>query len=150
MFSFSLSPSHTHTHTHTHTHVHSFDEHSLIDLPTMIDFALSISGQEKLYYVGHSQGTMMGFAGFSHDQTLSSKIIAFYPLAPVTTVSHIKGLFSIIARLDKYAEVTGSYVCVCVCVCKINLFITSLTIHFIHSHYWTLLVLVNSFLTKVL
>ena len=102
----------------------------------MIDFALSISGQEKLYYVGHSQGTIMGFAGFSHNQTLSSKIIEFYALAPVTTVSHVKGLFSIIARLEKYAEVTGSCVCMCVCVCvKINLFITLLTIHFINSHY---------------
>ena len=116
----------------------------------MIDFALSISGQEKLYYVGHSQGTMMGFAGFSRNQTLSSKIIAFYPLAPVTTVSHIKGLFSIIARLDKYAEVTGSCVCMCVCVCEDKSFITLLTINFINSHFWTLLVLVNLFLTKVL
>ena len=118
MFFLSLSLSLSHKHTHTCTHVHSFDEHSLIDLPAMIDFALSISGQEKLYYVGHSQGTMMGFAGFSQNQTLASKIIEFYPLAPVTTVSHIEGLFSIIARLDKFAEVTGSYACVSVRVCN--------------------------------
>ena len=97
----------------------------------MIDFALSISGQEKLYYVGHSQGTMMGFAGFSHNQTLASKIIEFYPLAPVTTVSHIEGLFSIIAKSYKILEVTSSYACVIVCVCVINLFIALLHHYFI-------------------
>ena len=113
----------------------------------MIDFALSISRQEKLYYVGHSQGTMMGFAGFSRNQTLASKIIEFYPLAPVTTVSHIKGLFSIIARLDKYAEVTGS------CVCDKSFYnLTNYYFYliFIHSHYWMSLVLVNFFQTIVL
>ena len=33
----------------------SFDQHALVDLPTMLDKALQISQQQKLFYVGHSQ-----------------------------------------------------------------------------------------------
>ena len=101
----SFSHTHTHTHTHTYTHVHSFDEHALIDLPTMIDFALSISGQEKLYYVGHSQATTMGFIAFSCNQILALKIIEFYALAPAANSGHTKGLFTFMSKHYKELEV---------------------------------------------
>ena len=84
----------------------SFDQHSLIDLPTMIDYALSVSGQDSLYYVGHSQGTMMGFAGFSTNRTLASKVKGFFALAPVTTVKYIEGMFHYIAKYYKIIEVS--------------------------------------------
>ena len=71
----------------------------------MIDFALSISGQEKLYYVGHSQGTVMGFIAFSYNQTLMLKIIEFYALAPVTTDGHMMGMFGFLAKYFKEFEV---------------------------------------------
>ena len=79
----------------------SFDEHSLIDLPTMLDYVMANTGQKKVFYVGHSQGTMMGFAGFSHNKTLASYIQKFYALAPVATVKHIEGLFEWIAQFYK-------------------------------------------------
>ncbi|XP_003383462.2 PREDICTED: gastric triacylglycerol lipase-like [Amphimedon queenslandica] len=89
----------------------SFDEHALIDLPTMIDYALSVSGQNSTYYVGHSQGTMMGFAGFSSNATLASKIRGFFALAPVSTVKDIEGMFAYIAKIYKvlvpFFSVTG-------------------------------------------
>ena len=71
----------------------------------MIDFALSISGQEKLYYVGHSQGTTMGFIAFSYNHTLALKIIEFYALAPVANVGHVKGLFAFLSKYYKELEV---------------------------------------------
>ena len=74
-----------------------FDEHALIDLPAMVDYVLQVSGQKQLFYVGHSQGTIMGFAGFTHNQTLASRIKLFFALAPVTTVKHIKGAFRVMA-----------------------------------------------------
>ncbi|XP_077534433.1 gastric triacylglycerol lipase-like [Haemaphysalis longicornis] len=40
----------------------SFDQMAAIDLPTMIDFVLRRSLKTKLFYVGHSQGTMILFA----------------------------------------------------------------------------------------
>ena len=44
------------------------------DLPASIDYALMSSGQEQLYYVGHSQGSTIGFAGFSKNKELASKV----------------------------------------------------------------------------
>ncbi|KAL5475602.1 hypothetical protein EMCRGX_G025434 [Ephydatia muelleri] len=80
----------------------SFDEHALIDLPTMLNHALSVSGQSQLFYAGHSQGTVMGFAGFTANKTLASQINAFIALAPVTTVKHVEGALAVIAPFYKW------------------------------------------------
>ena len=78
-----------------------FDEHAQIDLPTMLDYVMKTTGQDELFYGGHSQGTAMGFAGFTFNQSLAQHIKAFFALAPVSTVKYIKGLFAFIAeKLD--------------------------------------------------
>ena len=71
----------------------------------MIDHVIKVTGQHKIRYVGHSQGTMMGFAGFSHNKTLASHIEDFYALAPVATVKNVKGLFEWISEFYKPIEV---------------------------------------------
>ena len=76
----------------------SFDEHSLIDLPAMIDYVLNYTNQTQLKYVGHSQGTLMGFLGFSANKALAAKIKIFAAMAPVLYVGHIKGLIKFIAE----------------------------------------------------
>ncbi|XP_054584959.1 gastric triacylglycerol lipase isoform X3 [Eptesicus fuscus] len=68
----------------------SFDEMAKYDLPATIDLILKTTGQEKLHYVGHSQGTTIGFIAFSTNPKLAKKIKAFYALAPVATVKYIK------------------------------------------------------------
>ena len=43
----------------------TFDEMTAIDLPNMIDYVLNKTEQDSLFYYGHSQGSVMGFTGFS-------------------------------------------------------------------------------------
>lgn len=43
----------------------SLDEMAKYDLPDTINFIVEKTGQERLYYVGHSQGTTIGMFGAS-------------------------------------------------------------------------------------
>ncbi|XP_045882238.1 gastric triacylglycerol lipase isoform X1 [Meles meles] len=72
----------------------SFDEMAKYDLPATIDFILKKTGQEKLHYVGHSQGTTIGFIAFSTNPKLAKRIKTFYALAPVATVKYTKTLLN--------------------------------------------------------
>ncbi|XP_019594074.2 lipase member M [Rhinolophus sinicus] len=68
----------------------SFDEMARFDLPAVINFILQKTGQEKIYYVGYSQGTTMGFIAFSTMPELAQKIKMYFALAPIATVKHAK------------------------------------------------------------
>ncbi|KAM6184819.1 gastric triacylglycerol lipase-like [Rhynchocyon petersi] len=72
----------------------SFDEMAKYDLPATIDFILRKTKQEKLHYVGHSQGTTIGLIAFSTDPKLAKRIKTFYALAPVATVTYTKSLLN--------------------------------------------------------
>ncbi|XP_053164949.1 putative lysosomal acid lipase/cholesteryl ester hydrolase [Hemicordylus capensis] len=67
----------------------SFHEIAMYDLPAMINFILKKTGQKQLYYVGHSQGTTVGFIAFSVMPELSQKIKMFVALAPVVSIKHV-------------------------------------------------------------
>jgi len=69
-------------------HLCSWQDMAEYDLPAMIDHVISVTGQSQLFYVGHSQGTLIGFTGFSSNKNLASKIKRFFALAPVYTVGH--------------------------------------------------------------
>lgn len=66
----------------------SWQQMAHYDLPAAVNYALNSSGQSELFYVGHSQGTLMGFASFSSDPELASKIKLFFALAPVYTLGY--------------------------------------------------------------
>ena len=40
----------------------SYDELALKDLPAVVNYILKVTGQEQIYYIGHSQGTTIGDA----------------------------------------------------------------------------------------
>ena len=68
----------------------------------MLNYALEVSGQDQLSYVGHSQGTAMGFGGFSSMPELAAKVKIFVALAPVTNIAHCEGAFRVL--IDYYQE----------------------------------------------
>ncbi|KAK2499247.1 hypothetical protein MC885_009509 [Smutsia gigantea] len=58
------------------------------DLPATVDFIVEKTGQEQLYYVGHSQGTMITFTAFSTIPELAKRIKILFALAPIITVKY--------------------------------------------------------------
>ncbi|EGV91924.1 Gastric triacylglycerol lipase [Cricetulus griseus] len=80
----------------------SFDEMAKYDLPATIDFIVQKTGQEKLHYVGHSQGTTIGFIAFSTNPTLANRIKTFYALAPVATVTYAQSPLKKLSRIPGY------------------------------------------------
>ncbi|CEG44604.1 lipase, putative [Plasmopara halstedii] len=67
----------------------SWQEMALYDMPAMIQFVLNTTGQSTLSYVGHSEGTMQAFAGFSVNQELAQKVSYFGALSPVAYLGHM-------------------------------------------------------------
>ena len=60
-------------------------------MPTFIDHILGVTGQEKLTYIGHSQGTTQMFLGASINPTyFNEKVNLFVALGPVTLMNNIK------------------------------------------------------------
>jgi lysosomal acid lipase/cholesteryl ester hydrolase len=74
----------------------SWDQMADIDLPTMLRYVLRTTRQQDMFYIGHSQGTLIAFTRLSRDQDLAKKIKAFIALGPVLTVAHIKGLMKVL------------------------------------------------------
>ncbi|XP_068025298.1 lipase member K-like [Melanerpes formicivorus] len=65
----------------------SFDEMAKYDLPATINFIEQKTGQQQLYYIGHSQGTTIAFIAFSTMPQLAQKIKMYLALAPVFTIA---------------------------------------------------------------
>lgn len=87
----------------------SWDEMAEYDLPAMIDYVLEETGQDQLFYVGHSEGTIIGFSGFINT-TLASKVKLFVALAPVAYTGDItSAVIQTMAalRLDVILETLG-------------------------------------------
>ncbi|XP_077533938.1 gastric triacylglycerol lipase-like [Haemaphysalis longicornis] len=73
-----------------------FDDMIAFDLPAMIDYVLFKTRRKKLFYVGHSQGTLLLFGLLSDRPEYNRKIILFSALAPVTSITHLTSPFRLI------------------------------------------------------
>ena len=75
----------------------------------MIDYALEVSGEERLHYVGHSQGTTTFFVMGSMRPAYNAKIISMHGLAPVAYMANNRNLlFNILAPFSTNIEVSSS------------------------------------------
>ncbi|XP_031617080.1 lipase 3-like [Contarinia nasturtii] len=67
----------------------SWDEMGRYDLPATIDYVLAETGQMKLQFVGHSQGTTAFFVMCSERPEYNQKIEMMHALAPIAFLSHV-------------------------------------------------------------
>lgn len=81
----------------------SHDEMALKDLPAVINYILNTTQQEALYYIGHSQGTTIGFMAFSSLPELSDKVKLFVALAPVATVEFTQSPMTKLSILPEFS-----------------------------------------------
>jgi pimeloyl-ACP methyl ester carboxylesterase len=82
------------------------------DIPAMIPFVLQQTKQNKLTYVGHSQGTLQMFAHLADDPSFMKFLNVFIALAPVGTVRHLDiSFFGILKEIPlmKALEDRGVY-----------------------------------------
>ncbi|CAG4947991.1 unnamed protein product [Colias eurytheme] len=71
----------------------SIDEIAQHDLPAMIDYVLRTSEEDKVFYVGHSQGTTAFFALASTRPEYRRKIAMMYALAPMVYMTNARSPF---------------------------------------------------------
>ncbi|GAB1302333.1 Lipase [Apodemus speciosus] len=70
----------------------SFDQMITYDLPATINFILEKTGQKQIYFIGHSQGTLIAIGAFATNPELAEKIKLNILLAPIYSLKHIKGV----------------------------------------------------------
>ncbi|GBP41027.1 Lipase 3 [Eumeta japonica] len=90
----------------------SWDEIGNLDLPAMIDYALAHTGQTRLHYIGHSQGTTSFFVMTSLRPEYNAKITSMHAFAPVAYMAHNRNpLFLVLSpianSLDSLAMLFG-------------------------------------------
>ncbi|KAI8438120.1 hypothetical protein MSG28_010748 [Choristoneura fumiferana] len=67
---------------------YSWEEIGMIDVPTMVDYALAQTGALKLHYIGHSQGGTSFLVMTSMKPEYNDKILTAHLLAGVGYMSH--------------------------------------------------------------
>ncbi|XP_069680601.1 lipase 3-like [Periplaneta americana] len=70
----------------------SWHEGGVYDLPAVIDHILETTGQQKVFYVGHSMGTTMFYVMAAERPEYNDKIAAMVSLAPVAYMSHLDNI----------------------------------------------------------
>jgi lysosomal acid lipase/cholesteryl ester hydrolase len=73
----------------------SWHEIAVQDLPSMIDYTLTYTGQSKLHYVGHSMGTTVYIVLISELPNYGDKIISSQLLAPAAYMHNVKSPYVI-------------------------------------------------------
>ena len=80
----------------------SFQEIASFDFPAMVKQVVGISGAEKIWFIGFSEGAMIAHLALTEDNdTISNHLHGIIGLGPVLSFNHAEGpwkLFSYVAR----------------------------------------------------
>lgn len=88
----------------------SWHEIGVYDLPANIDYILNATGQNKLFFIGHSQGTTSFFVMASERPEYNDKIAMMTALAPAAYLGNIKCPLCLAAmQILPYLEVCKLY-----------------------------------------
>ncbi|XP_043267207.1 lipase 3-like [Venturia canescens] len=68
----------------------SFHEMGYYDLPATVDYIVANTGQEKINYIGHSQGTTSFFVMLSEKPQYNDKINRFIAYAPIVYANNVR------------------------------------------------------------
>lgn len=71
----------------------TWHEMGLIDLPAIIDYITEITGQNRMHYIGHSQGSTSFFVLMSERQEYNARIISMNALAPIAYLGNLRSPF---------------------------------------------------------
>ncbi|XP_061708425.1 lipase 3-like [Cydia pomonella] len=83
---------------------YSWEDVGTIDLPAMIDYALAFTGQEKLHYIGHSQGgTVFLVLASMNPEYSNKKIASAHLLAGVGYMENFP--FAPLRRLSEFGSI---------------------------------------------
>jgi len=80
------------------------------DVPAMVDAAVLATGQQRMLFMGYSQGSMIGLAALSSQPALAARISLAVLLVPVAFTRHMTSLpFVLLSRLrlDEHALAAG-------------------------------------------
>ncbi|XP_073821600.1 lipase 3-like [Musca autumnalis] len=91
----------------------TWHEIGIYDVPNMIDYILTNTGQQKLQYVGHSQGTTVFFVMTSEKPAYNNKIKSAHLLGPAAYMGNMKSPLTrafapILGQPNAIVEVAGS------------------------------------------
>ncbi|GMS95119.1 hypothetical protein PENTCL1PPCAC_17294 [Pristionchus entomophagus] len=71
----------------------TMDEHAKYDNLAVIDYILEETRENSLYWLGHSQGALLGFMMLSNRPDYNDKIRAMFQVAPPGTAHYAKGFW---------------------------------------------------------
>lgn len=77
----------------------ALDEIGYYDVPASIDYVLNATGETKMHYLGHSQGSAVFLMMASEKPEYMDKIEMFHAVNPAVYMSHLESsLISFVAR----------------------------------------------------
>ncbi|XP_068622891.1 lipase 3-like [Battus philenor] len=82
----------------------SFHENGKYDVPALIDKVLSITGQSKLMYIGHSMGTTSFFIAMALRPEYNDKVFTSIALAPAVYIDNMKALAELALKTVKISN----------------------------------------------